>query len=215
MRMSQLKMLRLRLIEYKTMYNAEYQRKYRQTHKVKAAEYAKEYAQSNRGKQANKRAQKKHRQIYKIKYANISQSSYKGVFHTCWGWRAQIKTNGREIYLGLFNTPKLAAITYDKAAIKYHGTKAQLNFTDRLITVQQEQVYRLCSPDFCNLTYEQAGTLLGICAATVCCELKRIKRKCPQLFPLYHRLSNLSMSRALDRSLYYQPWMDDKIIMKF
>ena len=141
---------------------------------------------------------------------------YRGVSYTKKRYiQAQIKANGRLMYLGIFKTPELAARAYDEAAKKYHGDRAKLNFTDRLITVQQEQVYRLCSPDFYNLTYEQAGMLLGICQATVYCELERVKKKCPQLFPLYHKPSNLSMSRALNRSLYYQPWMDDKIIMKF
>lgn len=145
----------------------------------------------------------------------MTKHHYKGCTLTKWGYQAQIRTNGQMIYLGIFKTRELAAEAYDKAAMKYHGTKAKLNFTDRLITIQQEQIYRLCSPDFYNLTYEQAGMLLGICAATVCRELCRIKKKCPSLFPLYHRPSNLPMYVALDRCLYYQLWMDNKIIMKF
>ncbi|MCK5611626.1 hypothetical protein KAR91_57680 [Candidatus Pacearchaeota archaeon] len=136
---------------------------------------------------------------------------YRGTNLTKWGWQAQIN----HTYLGLFKTAKLAARAYNTAALKYHGTKAKLNFTGRLITVRQEQIYRLCSPDFYNLTYEQAGMLLGISDSTVCRELKKVKKKCPSLFPLYHRPSDLPMYRALDRSLYYMPWMDDKIIMKF
>ncbi len=143
-------------------------------------------------------------------------TKYRGVSYTKKKYiQAQIYANGRLMYLGIFKTLELAAKAYDEAAKKYHGTRAKLNFTDRLITVQQERVYRLCSPDFYNLTYGQAGKLLGICQATVYHELERVKEKCPQLFPLYHKPSNLSMSRALNRSFYYQPWMDDKIIMKF
>ena len=143
-------------------------------------------------------------------------TKYRGVSYTKKRYiQAQIKANGHLMYLGIFKTLELAAEAYDRAALKYHGTKAKLNFTNRLITIQQEQVYRLCSPDFYNLTYEQAGMLLGICAATVYRELERVKEKCPSLFPLYHRPSDVSMYVALNRSLCYEPWMDSKIVMKF
>lgn len=141
---------------------------------------------------------------------------YRGVSYTHDNYiQAQIKANGQMMYLGIFKTEELAAKAYDEAAKKHHGTKAKLNFTNRLITVRQEQVYRLCSPDFYNLSYKHAGILLGICAATVCRELKVVKKRCPSLFPLYHKSFGLSMSRALDKSLYYQPWMDNIIVMKF
>jgi len=144
------------------------------------------------------------------------QKHYRGVSYTYDYPQAQIRINGRLTYLGIFKTPELAAEAYDEAAKKYHGTKAKLNFTDRLITVRQEQIYRLCSPDFYNLSYKHAGMLLGISAATICRELKRIKKKCPSLFPLYYRPHNRPMYVSLsEKSLYYQPWMDDKIIMKF
>ena len=129
--------------------------------------------------------------------------------------QAQIRINGRLTFLGIFGTPELAAKAYDEAAKKHHGTKAILNFTDRLITMRQEQIYRLCSPDFYNLSYKNAAKLLGICAATVCRELKRIKKKCPALFPLYYRPQNKPMYVSLQWCLYYMPWMDDKIREKF
>ena len=143
-----------------------------------------------------------------IKYRGVSYTKKRYI-------QAQIKANGRLMYLGIFKTLELAAKAYDEAALKHHGTKAKLNFTDRLITVQQEQVYRLCSPDFYNLTYEQAGMLLNISETTVYRELGRVKKKCPSLFPLYHRPSDLSMYVALQRSLYYEPWMDSKVVCKF
>ncbi len=151
---------------------------------------------------------------------STAKRHYRGITHTKWGWQAQIKVNGRMMYLGLFTVSKLAAKAYDKAAKKYHGIKAKLNnydsdFTYRLITIRQEQIYRLCSPDFYNLKQKYAAILLGISEATICNELKRTKKKCPSLFPLYHRPSDLPMYVALGRCLYYQPWMDDKIIMRF
>lgn len=145
----------------------------------------------------------------------ITERHYRGVSYTHGYPQAQIQINGRLTFLGIFKTSKLAAKAYDEAAKKHHGTKAKLNFTDRLISERQEQIYRLCSPNFYNLSYKHAGMLLGICAATVCRELKRMKKKCPALFPLYHRPSNLPMYVSLQNSLYYQPWMDNKVIMKF
>ena len=59
-----------------------------------------------------------------------NKSGYKGV---SWEknanqWRAQIMSQGRRKYLGLFSTPEAAALTYDKAAKELHGEFAKLNF---------------------------------------------------------------------------------------
>lgn len=43
-------------------------------------------------------------------------------------WEAQITTNRRKIYLGLFQFEKLAALAYDFAALKYHREFANFNF---------------------------------------------------------------------------------------
>lgn len=140
---------------------------------------------------------------------------YRGVSYTHDHIQAQIRINGKLIYLGLFKTVELAARAYDEAAKKHHGAKAKLNFTDRLITERQEQIYRLCHPDFYNLSHKHAGMLLGISAITVYRELQRMKKKCPALFPLYHRPQGLSMYVALQRSWCYQPWMDSVIREKY
>lgn len=120
-------------------------------------------------------------------------------------WRAYIQVNGRQINLGRFNTEAEAGRAYDKAAIEHHGDKAKLNF-GRRITVQEEQVYRLVSPDFFNLTYQQAARIMQMSKDGIYEVVKRIKRKCPSLFPLY---------APKGRMLQYEPDMDREIVMKF
>lgn len=59
-------------------------------------------------------------------------SQYRGVTKNkkCLRWEARIgKVVGNKyLYLGIFDDPKLAAIAYDKAAVKFFGTKAMTNF---------------------------------------------------------------------------------------
>lgn len=55
---------------------------------------------------------------------------YKGVTATKHGyrWRAILRTKGRRIHLGYFDSKEEAARAYDEAAKKYHAEFAQLNF---------------------------------------------------------------------------------------
>ncbi len=67
--------------------------------------------------------------IQNIKLKNRNTSGYKGVWwHKLTNkWTAQITINYKKIYLGLFDDKKDAAISYNTAALQYHGEFAQLN----------------------------------------------------------------------------------------
>ena len=58
-----------------------------------------------------------------------NQSGFKGVTRTPWGrWKAQIRKDGRDFYLGVFAEPEVAARAYDVAALDLFGEFAWTNF---------------------------------------------------------------------------------------
>jgi hypothetical protein len=60
-----------------------------------------------------------------------SATGYRGVFRSnASQFKAGIKSNGAQIYLGHFNDVEAAARAYDAAAIKLHGAFATLNFSE-------------------------------------------------------------------------------------
>lgn len=63
------------------------------------------------------------------RYAVAGIIPYKGVRQKDKGrWYASIKVNGKSIWLGSFDHPVKAAHAYDRAARKYFGSFARLNF---------------------------------------------------------------------------------------
>lgn len=61
-------------------------------------------------------------------------SKFKGVsyYKIINKWRASIKVNGNDVYLGIFEKEMDAAIAYDMAAKIHHGEFANLNFVDKI-----------------------------------------------------------------------------------
>lgn len=57
-----------------------------------------------------------------------SATGFKGVHKTKYGFAAQIREKGKKHQLGTFKSPEEAAQAYDKAAIRFHGEFANLNF---------------------------------------------------------------------------------------
>ena len=66
------------------------------------------------------------------KSSRVGYSKYKGItfYKSKQKWGAQICVDGRRIFLGKFEDETEAAKAYDKAAKKYFGEYAKLNFPE-------------------------------------------------------------------------------------
>ena len=69
---------------------------------------------------------------HRKKSSRATHSKYKGIYwhKNIRKWQARIKCNKKRIELGYFRDEIEAAKAYDRAAMKYHGEFACLNFPD-------------------------------------------------------------------------------------
>lgn len=85
-------------------------------------------------RRCNLRIVDKRKNAWNMKPNSNTSSKYKGV---CWDasrskWRANIKLNGKQTFLGRFLTEDEAAITYNEAAKIHFGEYARLNIIKEL-----------------------------------------------------------------------------------
>ncbi|CAN7116230.1 unnamed protein product [Brassica rapa subsp. narinosa] len=98
-------------------------------------------------------------QVRKSRRGPRSRSSqYRGVtFYRRTGrWESHIWDCGKQVYLGGFDTAHAAARAYDRAAIKFRGVDADINFTVGDYEEDMKQVQNLSKEEFVHILRRQS-----------------------------------------------------------
>ena len=83
----------------------------------------------------------------KRKLASVNTSGYTGVYKTASKkFQAQIKVNHKTISLGTYDSPKQAALAFDRAAIQHKRPKSSLNYPNGF-PIDDEDYEKIMNPE--------------------------------------------------------------------
>ncbi|KAK0592484.1 hypothetical protein LWI29_019998 [Acer saccharum] len=106
-----------------------------------------------------KAVQQKQQQVRKSRRGPRSKSSqYRGVtfYRRTSRWESHIWDCGKQVYLGGFDTAHAAARAYDRAAIKFRGVDADLNFTLGDYDEDMKQTKNMSKEEFVHILRRQS-----------------------------------------------------------